>query len=566
MRTHVPAFERGTRYLLAGAFVSLAALVRWLMPGALSGTPYLAFYPAVVAAAAFGGFGPGTLATIATFLCVDIVFDDTPGWINIGDPVVLGRMVIYFAGGIGISVVAEMRRAAAARVKIAKEAAEAANIAKSQFLASMSHELRTPMTAILGMTDLALKASLPDRVRERLQTARESAGLLLELLNQVLDLSSIETGRLQLQAAPFSLRQAVEQAVRTLRVQADEKGLALVCELAADIPDHLVGDHLRLRQVLMNLIGNAIKFTPHGQVAVRAAVHEHTVGSVEVQFSVSDTGIGLAPEDQERIFTPFTQADASTARRYGGSGVGLATARKLIELMGGKLWLESQLGHGSTFHFTVTLAEAAPALAASQDAVGSTAGRQTPSPDALPLGPAGTDDRGASRVGIDGPLARSTALPVRPLRVLLAEDTLPNQMLVRCVLGERGHGLVVAQNGREALERLAAEDFDVVLMDVGMPEMDGFQATAAIRALPESRKARLPIIALTAHAMNGDAERCLASGMDAYLSKPIDEQALIILVERLAAGRDPADASRRPRPQAAARPLLADEPDRGEAA
>ncbi len=225
-----------------------------------------------------------------------------------------------------------------------------------------------------------------------------------------------------------------------------------------------------------------------------------------MKFSVSDTGLGIAPVDQERIFAPFVQVDASTTRHHGGSGLGLAISRKLVELMGGRLWVESRLGQGSTFHFLAALLVATPSLTERQDQPASIA-------EAPP---------------------ESAANPARLLRVLLAEDTPANQMLVRYVLGDRGHTIVVAQNGREALERLAAEDFDVVLMDVGMPEVDGFQATAAMRALPDPRKARLPIIALTAHAMQGDAERCLASGMDAYLSKPIDGQVLIALVERLA--------------------------------
>ena len=396
-------------------------------------------------------------------------------------------------------------------LKQAKAAAEAANVAKSQFLASMSHELRTPMNAILGMTDLALQEPLSDRLRDYLQTARESGDLLLNLLNEVLDVSRIEAGRFELEATPFSPQQTVEQVVRTLRVRADEKGLALSCELAEDLPNLLVGDSLRLRQVLMNLIGNAIKFTPRGKIVVRVAVQGRRGATVSLKFSVSDTGIGIAPEHRERLFAPFTQADASTTRRYGGSGLGLTISKRLVDLMGGTIWLESQLGQGSTFHFTVT----------------------------LPMARSSSTGYERQPAGREGASTQLATAPARGLRVLLVEDTPANQKLVHYLLSNRGHTVVVAENGRESLDRLTAEDFDVVLMDVQMPEMDGFQATAAIRVLPDVRKARIPIVAMTAHALTGDAERCLAAGMDSYLSKPIDGHELIALVERLSGPESP---------------------------
>jgi signal transduction histidine kinase/CheY-like chemotaxis protein/HPt (histidine-containing phosphotransfer) domain-containing protein len=377
-----------------------------------------------------------------------------------------------------------------------RKAAEAASIAKSQFLANMSHELRTPMNAILGMTDLALTEKLPATVRKYLQTAKESAGVLLELLNEILDLSRIEAGRFELKTIPFSVRDTVEQVIKTLRVRAREKGLALIYRLPSDMPESFVGDPLRLRQILMNLVDNAIKFTHSGRVTVNARILEHTNENARIEFAVSDTGIGISPEDQEKIFIPFTQADASTTRNYGGTGLGLTISRKLVELMEGRIWVESRPGQGSTFYFTVPL-------------------KLQKGESAEKIKPRKT------------PLHSSR----RGLRVLLVEDTPTNQKLAEFLLARRGHVIEIAQNGRQAVEMVEKKTYDVVLMDVQMPVMDGFQATAAIRALSDPVKSHVPIIAMTAHALKGDAERCLEAGMDSYVSKPIQGEELIELVE-----------------------------------
>jgi signal transduction histidine kinase/CheY-like chemotaxis protein len=378
-------------------------------------------------------------------------------------------------------------------------AAEAASVAKSQFLANMSHELRTPMNAILGMTDLALNEHLPQIVREYLQTARESAELLLEFLNDILDLSRLDAGRFDLDSTVFSLHKATEQVVKTLRVRAREKGLALICDLPSRVPDLLVGDPLRFRQIIMNLVDNAIKFTHAGKVVVKADIKEQTAEVATLAFSVSDTGIGILPEDRERIFHAFTQADASTTRNYGGSGLGLTIVRKLVELMDGQIWVDSQINQGSTFYFTIRLRIPQETEAAKPDTV-----KYAPS-----------------------------IVPQQILRVLLAEDTPTNQKLAEYLLIKRGHIVEIAHDGRQAIDLIEKHDYDVVLMDVQMPIMDGFQATAAIRNMADPVKASLPIIAMTAHALKEDADRCLAAGMDAYVSKPIEADEFIELVEFL---------------------------------
>jgi len=412
----------------------------------------------------------------------------------------------------------QVKRQADQRVQLAQEhaarlAAERANLAKSQFLTNMSHELRTPMTAIIGMTDLALSEELPDQVGEYLQAVQTNAYLLLELLNEILDLSKLEAGKFALERAPFTLRKIVNELNQSFGYRAGEKGLEFKAIVAEAAPDSLVGDSLRLRQVLMNLLTNAIKFTDKGRVTLEIEVESACAREAWLRFTVTDTGIGISPEDQERIFAPFTQVDASSSRLHSGAGLGLAIASELIRAMGGFRSVRSELGRGSVFSFTV------PLVYEPQQSEG--ASKLTPAQSPKPSA--------GQKIG----------LADAKLCVLLAEDTPTNQMLVVHTLKKRGHEIEVAGDGRTAVHMAQGKTFDVILMDLQMPGMDGFEATAAIRALPG--RDRTPIIALTAHTMVGDRERCLAAGMEEYLPKPLDLRKLIEVVEccaELAASRN----------------------------
>jgi PAS domain S-box-containing protein len=634
------------RFLLANK--SLAEVLGAPSPEAVLGKTVFDFYPEEIAR----GFDESDQAVLRTGQSL-INFEDT-----ISDPTgriefVLTTLIPHrdsngeIVGFVGIDRDITKRKRVERQLHDAMKAAETASRAKSEFLANMSHEIRTPMNGVLGMTRLALETDLTAEQREYLGMVKTSADSLLTVINDILDFSKIEAGKLDLDIIEFDLRDSLEETLKTMALRAGEKGLELLCDVHPDTPDIIRGDPTRLGQVVINLVSNAIKFTESGEVTVKVEKQVEEPGNPLLHFTVSDTGIGIPPEKQKLIFEAFSQADSSTTRKYGGTGLGLTISLRLVQMMGGAMWLHSEVGKGTDFHFSVHLEQgtrsvdeipeayeklrgvrvlvvddnstnrrileavlrrwgmnpvlaeggrsalvhlqeactardpyalvvsdvmmpemdgfelvehirrtveverATVVLLTSAGQLGDSAKcrelgvsayltkpvKQSELRDAIAKALAAREQDRAALQRNQRPAPAQQPTP-KALRILLAEDNLTNQRLTVRLLETCGHSVTVTNNGFEALATLEQHSFDVVLMDVQMPGMDGLEATAAIREAERQRGGHLPIIAMTAHAMKGDRERCLEAGMDGYLAKPINPRGLYEVLEMHANHRE----------------------------